>query len=128
MRAKCPHCGGQTSIELYGDFETIACQACGWSQQSTVYQGEAVELINGSTEVVTVRIEWKADVPIHDQVLTARRVFQVLALRPIGVLLEDAKTSKSLDLGSYQLSQAIEIKERGQSNGLQITFGNATCP
>jgi len=119
---KCPHCGGIASVETRGDLETITCRDCDWSQQSTVYPQEAVGVIEVPPSNVTVRIDWAPDISLRDQVAAARQTFGELADRPTSELLGQARSAESLEIGTFAMSLAIELQERGKANGLRLSF------
>ena len=105
---------------MYGHLETISCRDCGWSQHSTVYPEDEFALIGDAPSYVRVRINWVTDIPLQSQIAAARRMFAELAERPTSELLNDARRSASLDLGTFCLSLAIELQERGKANGVRI--------
>lgn len=108
---------------MYGHLETISCRDCGWIQHSTVYPGDELAVIGDATSYARVRIDWLADIPLHKQIAAARRMFARLAERPASELLNDARRSNSLELGTYSLSLAIELQIQGKANGVRLSFG-----
>jgi len=108
-QTKCPVCGGTTTVKTVGHLKEIRCDVCGWTQTLMVYPEEDVSLIDKSSAVVNVRIEWANNEARPDEVMLARRTFKAPAEKPLRELLEQAKKSATYDLGMHLLPLAIHL-------------------